>query len=477
LIDGDNRTPLQRLDADQHDTARIVELDKAHFLHPWQGFDTFREAGALPIAAGEGVRLYDTDGRSYLDAVGGLWCTNIGLGRDEMAEAIAAQARRMAYASPFVDMTNVPATELAATLARLAPGDLDHVIYAGGGSTAIDSAYSLIQFYQNARGLRDKKHVIARHGSYHGSTFLARSIGRREGDVIPELDYLRDGIHHVSCPYPYRRPEGMSEAEFCDHLVAELEAKILEIGTERVAAFFAEPVLGAGGVIVPPKGYHRRTWEVCRRHDVLYVSDEVVTAFGRLGHWFASKDVFEIEPDIITTAKGLTSGYLPLGAAIFSDRIWQVISEAGRGRYYAQGYTYAGHPVSCAAALKNIEILEREQLLPRALHVGGYFGARLKELQSLPLVGETRGMGLMRAVEFVADRGTKALLPVELDIGKRIANAADARGLIVRPIVHLNVMSPALTITEAEIDFVVDTLHEAIRETADALVRDGVRLG
>lgn len=451
----------------------IWQKDKDHHLHPWQLFDSFGEEGALIMDRAEGAWLVDIEGNRYLDAVGGLWCTNIGLGREEMIEAVAEQMRKMAYASPFVDMTNQPAAELAAKLASLAPGSLNHVMFGCGGSTAIDSAYRLIQFYQNCRGKPDKKHVIARDASYHGTTYLAMSIGGKKADHPPEFDYKRDNIHHVASPNFYRADPGLSEAQFLDSLIDELEQKINDIGADNVAAFFAEPIPGAGGVIVPPEGYHRRTWELCKANDILYVSDEVVTAFGRLGEWFASDSVFGIKPDIITCAKGLTSGYLPLGATLYSDEIHDVISEPGQGRYFAHGFTYSGHPVSCAAALKNIEIMERENLFEHARNVGDYFEKRIRSLQDLPIVGQVRGKKLMQCVEFVADKATRTVFPESLDIGKVISDIADKKGLLVRPIINLNVMSPPLVITHDEIDTIIDTLAESIEEATKQLQNSG----
>ena len=429
----------------------------------------------MPIDRGEGCRVWDTDGNEYFDAVGGLWCNNIGLGRKEMADAIAEQAQKLSYANTFVDMTNAPAAELAQKLAELAPGDLNRVLYSCGGSTAVDTAVRLMQFYNNCRGKTDKKHIISRDNAYHGSTYVAMSLGGKPGDHSPMFDYIKDTVHRISCPNYYREAKaGMSEAEFTDALVKELEEKVIEIGgADKVMAYFAEPVMGAGGVIVAPDGYNRRMWEVCKKYDILYVSDEVVTAFGRLGHWFASKDEFDIQPDIIVCAKGITSGYLPLGATIFSDRIWKVIAEDGQGRCFTHGFTYSGHPVACAAALKNIEIMEREKIFDNVNEVGPYFEEQLQTLTDLPIVGEVRGMKFMCCVEFVKDPQTKELFDEDLDIGKRIANAADKRGLIVRPIVHLNIMSPPLTMTREDVDFVVATLRESIKEALTGLEAEG----
>lgn len=451
------------------------ELDRRHVLHPWQHFESFGREGALLIERGEGCYIEDVAGRRYFDAVGGLWCTNIGLGREEMVEVIAEQTRRLAYSNGFVDMGNARAAELAGRLAQLSPGDLDHVIYTGGGSTAIDSAVRLIHFYNYCLGRPQKRHLIARRQGYHGSTYIAASLTGK--DRIPEFRYEEDWIHLVSCPNPYRAPEGMSEAQFCDFLVAELEQKILALGPDQVAAFFAEPVLGAGGVIVPPRGYNERTHALCRKYDILYVADEVVTAFGRTGHWFASQGLFGIVPDIITCAKGLTSGYLPLGATLYSERIHRTISEGDAGRFFGHGFTYSGHPVCCAAGLKALEIVEREHLIDNVRDVGGYFESRLAELRDLPIVGDVRGTKLMMCVEFVADRASKALFPDEVNIGKLVSNRCEAMGLIVRSIVHLNIMSPAFVITRAQVDFVVDTLRKGIVATIDDLRRSGVPFG
>jgi len=451
------------------DNAQLVKADKAHHMHGYHVFDEHRQNGALNIVAGDGAYIYDSEGQRFLDAVGGMWCTNIGLGREEMALAIADQVRQLAYANPFSDMANAVAIELCEKLASLAPGDLDHVFLTTGGSTAVDTAYRLIQYYQNCRGKPQKKHIIARYNAYHGSTCLTMSIGNKAADRVPEFDYAHELIHHVSNPNPYRAPDGMDEAQFLEFLVQEFEDKIHSIGADRVAAFFAEPIMGSGGVIIPPEGYLQRMWQVCQAHDILFVADEVVTSFGRLGKWFASSELFGVQPDIITTAKGLTSAYLPLGACIFSTRIWDVIAEPGQGRCFTHGFTYSGHPVCCTAALKNIEIIERENLLAHVQEVGSYLEQRLATLRGLPLVGDVRCEKLMACVEFVADKASKALFADEVNIGERIHLRAQAKGLLVRPIMHLNVMSPPLIITHAQVDEIVETLRACILEVAAEL--------
>ncbi|MEM8592270.1 MAG: aminotransferase class III-fold pyridoxal phosphate-dependent enzyme, partial [Pseudomonadota bacterium] len=460
---------LGQLHPRRHEAAMndLAQMDMAHALRPWG----YTGEGMPPVIVerGLGCEIWDVEGNKYLDAVGGLWCTNIGLGRREMAETIAAQAERLAFSSTFGDMSNDPCAALSARLAHLAPTGLSHVHFTTGGSTAIDSAYRLACFVQAARGFAGRHHIIARRHAYHGSTHISMSIGNRDGDRAPEFRYEEETIHHISAPDTLR---GGATVERC---VAELEAKIAEIGAARVAAFFAEPIQASGGVIMPPDGYLRAMAELCQRHGILFVTDEVVTAFGRLGYMFSSEDRYGVKPDILCCAKGLSSGYQPIGAMLFSDEIWDTL--AAEPRWYTSGFTYSGHPVACAAALKNIEILEREELCARALQVGSVFQEGLRSLAALPLVGDVRGEALIGCVENVADKETLELLPDELDVGKRISDAAQARGLLVRPLGHLNVMSPALTISETEVAFTIETLGLAIRDVADGLTREGVRIG
>jgi len=457
----------------KYDTADLWRKDRDHYLHPWTDFSVFKETGSDVIAEGEGIYVFDSDGRRFIDGIGGLWCVNIGYGREEMAECLAEQARRICYYSTFTHLTTPPAAELAAKLAELAPARLSHVFYGTGGSMANDAAARIIHFYFNRLGKKNKKHIIARIDGYHGSTLLTASITGVMFDRI-DFDVLMDFVHHIPCPNPYRRPDGMSVEEFCDEKVADLETKILELGPENVACFFAEPIMGAGGVIVPPPGYHRRTREVCTKYDVIYVSDEVVTGFGRLGHFFASEPVFDLTPDIITCAKGLTSGYQPLSATLLPDFMYDVISvPQAEGAMFTQGFTYSGHPIACAAGLKNIEIIEREDICGHVRAVGPYFEARLNTLRDLPIVGDVRGSHFMLCVEFVADKRTKALLPAEAKIGNLIARHCQARGLIVRPLGHLNVMSPPLIMTREQIDELVAIMRQAIEAAMDDLVRAG----
>ncbi len=442
-------------------TESLREKDKAHFLHPWQHFDSMKTDGSLVIANSEGAYIFDNDGSKYLDGLGGMWCVNVGYGRDEIADVMAEQARQLPYASTFGDTTNPPAAKLASKLAALAPGSINHVIFSGSGSAANDSAIRLVHYYQGRRGKPEKKHIISRKHAYHGSTYLGASLSGHDKDG-DNFQYISDIIHHVSAPYVYRRPEDMSVEAFCDQLIEEFEAKIIELGADNIAAFVGEPILGSGGVMVPPEGYLKRIHKLCRANDILFIADEVVTGFGRLGHMFASKDYFGIQPDIILSAKGITSGYIPLAATLFSDEIFEVISAPDPDAYFAHGFTYSGHPVACAVALKNIEIMERENLCGQVQTLGPYFAQRLQELKALPLVGDVRGMGYMYCVEYVANKQTKALLPDEMGISKLISDACEQRGVMVRPVWHLNILSPPLVMSQPQIDHLVEVLKDSV---------------
>ena len=445
---------------------RARDWDNAHYLHPWEGMSDLGANDRTFVEGAEGIHVYDAAGRKLIDGPGGMWCVQIGYGRADMADAIAEQARQLAYVSPFSN-TNSVSARLAREIAARTPGNLNHVFFTTGGSTAVDTALRFIQFRNNILGRPEKKTVISRQKAYHGSTYLAASVSGKERDRL-WLDKADDLVRFLPDVNPWRRPGGQSVSDFLDDKVGDLEQAILSIGPDKVAAFIAEPILASGGVIVPPEGYHRRCLDVCRRHDVLYVSDEVVTGFGRLGHWFASEAVFDIVPDIITCAKGMTSGYLPMGAAIISDRLIEEISgEASKGATFSNGYTYSGHPVSAAAALKNIEIIEGEGILDHVRRVSPLFAERLHALRDLPMVGDSRGMGLMGCVECVSGQPGRELLEDDLALGARIDAHCQKLGLMLRPIINMCVFSPPLIISEAQINEMFDILEQGIRLTAE----------
>lgn len=453
------------------DQSVINKYDNEYWVHPWESLDAIGAQNRSIVARGEGIYLYNEKGDKLIDGPGGMWCTQIGYGRKDMAQAIADQVVKMPYNSPW-SSTSEPAAVLAEKIARLAPGDLDHVFFTTGGSTAVDSALRFVQFYNNVLGRPEKKKIISREKAYHGSTYLSASCSGKERDKT-FMDTDTENVHFLPSVNYYHCGRGMTEAEFRDAKVGDLERKILELGPDRVAAFIAEPVLSSGGVIVPPAGYHRKCLQVCRKYDVLYISDEVVTGFGRCGHWFASKEVFDIEPDIITSAKGLTSGYLPLGACIISDRVFSQVSggKAG-GVVFSNGFTYSGHPVSCAAALKNIEIFEQERILEHVREVAPYFQERIRELADIPLVGEVRGVGLIGCVECVGEEPQESLA-FHKAIGNRIDEHCQRLGLILRPLINMCVFSPPLIITRSQIDDMVGILEKGIRLTMQDLEREG----
>ncbi len=454
------------------DTERLRAQDR-HWIHPWENLKTIDTIERTIIAQAEGIYVYDSDGNKLIDGPGGMWCVNIGHGNGEIADAVAEQIRRMSYFSPW-SLSNPPAAELSEKLAELAPGDLNHVFFTTGGSTAVDSALRFVMYLNNCLGRPEKKHIISRQDAYHGGTYLSASCSGKVRDKI-HLDFETGFIHHLPSPNPYRRPEGMSVEDFCDAKVADLENKILELGADKVAAFIAEPILASGGVIVPPPGYHAKCLEVCRKYDVLTIADEVVTAFGRLGHFFASEAVFGVVPDIITVAKGITSAYVPLGAILISDRlIEQLRGEQAENGYFASGFTYSGHPVACAAALKNIEIMERDKILEHVREVGPYFQERLRSLAEIPVVGEVRGMGLMGCVECVIGRDSKDPLVLDYEIGARIDRHCQALGLIVRPLINMCVMSPPLIITRSQIDDLVAILRTGIERAMEEVRQEGL---
>ena len=435
-----------------------------HLLHPWGDLPALGEDASTPIIVrGEGAYIYDEQGQRLLDGPAGMWCMQTGYGRQEIADAVSAQIMQLGYATAFT-VIHPKELELATRIAAHTPGDLNRIFFTTGGSTAVDSALRLCQLANNIKGRPQRKHILSRDHAYHGSTFLSASVTGKERDKTA-MDTWQEYVHFLSAPCQYYHDLEMSEQDFCDFLIAELEAKILELGPENIMCFIAEPVLGSGGVIVPPQDYNRRCWETVKQYDIVYIADEVVTAFGRLGHWFASREVFDVEPDIITFAKGVTSGYIPLGGFAVSDRFLAEISgDNAHGNIYSNGYTWSGNPVACAAALASWDIIEREDLLAHVREVGPYFQAQLRTLLDIPLVADVRGIGLMAAIEMRVENDAHGdkLLAQDYAIGELVDNYCHQFGLLVRPLINVCIMSPPLIITVEQIDDMVLALRKAL---------------
>jgi putrescine aminotransferase len=440
-------------------TGDIKKRDN-QFIHPWDDMVKIGSNSRTVVEKGDGIYVTDSDGKRLLDGPGGMWCVNIGHGREEMAQAIYEQVMQLPYTSPW-SMTTGPAAMFSTALAAEAPGDLNHAFFTTGGSTAVDSALRFVQFYNNVRGKPEKKKIISHMKGYHGSTYLSASVSGKERDKN-HLDLADDLVHHIPAPHPLLKEEGQSDADFLNHCADNLEKAVLEIGPDCCAVFVAEPILASGGVIVPPEGYHKRCLEICRKYDMLYLSDEVVTSFGRLGHCFASEAVFGIVPDIITTAKGLTSAYIPMGAFMVSDRLLDEVRElGGDSAVFSNGFTYSGHPVAAVAGLKNLEIMKREKLFEHVQEVGPYMQAQLQTLRDIPIVSDVRGIGLMGCVECELNQGGNDL-ELDYEIGNRIDEHCQRLGLLVRPIINMCVLSPPLTITLEQIDEMVGILRQGV---------------
>ena len=446
-----------------------------HLLHPWGDLSALGEDDSSSvIVRGEGAYIYDAEGNRLLDGPAGMWCMQVGYGRREIADAVAEQMMTLSYATAFT-LINNREVELAQRIAAETPGDLNRIYFTTGGSTAVDAALRLCQLASNIQGKPQRKQILTREKAYHGSTYLSASVTGKERDKTA-MDIIRDGVHFLSAPCHYYFPQFETEDAFCDFLIAELEEKILEVGAENIMCFIAESVLASGGVIVPPADYHQRCWQMVKRYGITYIADEVVTGFGRLGHWFASEKVFGIVPDIIIFAKGVTSGYIPMGGYAVSDQFMtQISGDNADGCLYSNGYTWSGNPVACAAALASWDILEKDKLLQNVLEVGPYFQQQLRTLEENPLVGNVRGTGLMAAVEMtIQGRNEADLLEKDYAIGEMVDRHCQRLGLLVRPFINICIISPPLIITRAQVDELVTALREGLRLTLEDLREQGI---
>lgn len=458
----------------------LEEMDKQSFLHPYTPLADHLKNGPRIIDSANGVRVTDTKGKEYIDAMAGLWCVNIGWGRDEVADAIADQARKIAYYHSFASMANEPSIRLADRLIRLLPDNMSKVFFGCSGSDANDTHVKIVWYYNNLRGKPEKKKIISRKRGYHGVTVAAASLTGIQM-VHNAFDLPLDRMLHTEEPnYFWNAEPGMSELEYSQSLADKLDAMVEAEGPDTVAAFIAEPVMGAGGVLPPPKGYFEAIQKVLDKHDMLMIADEVICGFGRTGNWWGS-DTYNIKPDMMTIAKGLTSGYQPLSGSVISDKVWEVlVSGTPEVGAFAHGYTYSAHPIAAAAAMANLDIIEREDLVGKCATTGAYFQKKLNEVADKhPLVGQVRGVALLAGVELVADREKKVPLPLSSKAAPRLAAHCLEEGLVSRALMQMNAVSfsPPLVITESEVDEMLERFDRALVKTADELVKEGLWKG
>jgi 4-aminobutyrate--pyruvate transaminase len=442
-------------------TTELVAQDKAHLLHPLSNLRALRDHGPLVMVRGEDVFLWDSDGKRYIDAFAGLWNVNVGHARRELAEAAAAQIHEVEFVPNFFGLASPPPIELAARLAGLFPGTLNHFQFTAGGAESNETALKIARYYWWLKGQSEKVTILSRKMAYHGiamGALAATGIPSYHEGFGPQTP----GFVHLTPPYAYRLGEGMSEDEFVASLVRELEETIAREGAHTIAAMIGEPIQGAGGVVVPPERYWSAIAPVLKEHDILLIFDEVICGFGRTGTMFGMQQ-YGVTPDIVSFAKGITSGYVPLGGVGVSDEVWDTLSTPDR--MFMHGFTYSGHPVSCAVALPNIDIIERERLPENAGRAGAYLlGALHDRLDDHPHVGNIRGKGLMLFVEVVADKATKAKVDPALNVGGRLNAATRDHGIIVRPVNDGIAIAPPLTIQQPELDAIASAIADSVNE-------------
>jgi 4-aminobutyrate--pyruvate transaminase len=453
--------------------SNLAVRDVETLIHPYTNLATVRESGPLVLERGQGIYVYDSNGKPYIEGMSGLWCTALGYGNEELVEAAAAQMRKLSFAHLFSGKSHDPAIELAEKLKEIAPVPTSKVFFCNSGSEANDTQVKLVWYMNNAWGRPRKKKIISRLKAYHGVTIASASL---TGLPVNQRDFDLPiaGILHAGCPHHYRFAQaGETEEEFATRLAFELEQMIEREGPDTVAAFIAEPVMGAGGVLVPPATYFEKITQVCRKHDVYMIADEVICGFGRLGTTFGCQSL-GFAPDGISVAKALTSGYVPMAAVTVPEPMYQaLLDESRKIGAFGHGFTYSGHPVAAAVALKALEIYARDRLVEKVAHKSPHFQARLQALGQHPLVGEARGLGLIGAVELVADKASKRSFDPKTGVGPRAVRFAEEEGLMVRFLAGDAVsVCPPLVITDEEIDALFDRLGRALDRTLDWLRRE-----
>ncbi|MFK8329023.1 aspartate aminotransferase family protein [Pseudomonas sp. BJa5] len=438
-------------------------LSSEHHLAPFSDYKQLKEKGPRIITKAQGVHLWDSEGNKILDGMAGLWCVAVGYGREELVEKAAAQMRELPYYNLFFQTAHPPALELAKAVTDVAPEGMTHVFFTGSGSEGNDTNLRMVRHYWALKGKPQKQVIIGRINGYHGSTVAGAALGgmsgmHAQGGTLP-------GIVHIPQPYWFGEGGDMTPDEFGVWAAEQLEKKILEVGEDNVAAFIAEPIQGAGGVIIPPDTYWPKIKEILAKYDILFIADEVICGFGRTGEWFGS-DYYDLKPDLMTIAKGLTSGYIPMGGVIVRDEVAKVLSEGGD---FNHGFTYSGHPVAAAVGLENLRILRDEQIIERVQDdTAPYLQKRLRELNDHPLVGEVRGLGMLGAIELVKDKATRARYEGK-GVGMICRQFCFDNGLIMRAVGDTMIIAPPLVISRDEIDELVEKARKCLDLTLEAL--------
>jgi putrescine aminotransferase len=450
----------------QKSTSAWQLKDRRHYLHPFTDHKALRQKGSRIITRADGVYVWDSDGNKILDGMSGLWCVNIGYGRSELIEAAHRQMQELPYYNSFFQTAHPPAIELAELLGQVSPSQFNHAFFTGSGSEANDTIIRLVRRYWDLVGQPKKQIIISRKNAYHGSTVAAASLGGMS-EMHTQGGLPIPGIVHIEQPYYYGLGGDLTPEAFGLRQARLLEHKIRALGKDQVAAFIGEPVQGAGGVIIPPATYWPEIQRICRENDILLIADEVITGFGRLGEWFGSQH-YEIEPDLMSFAKGVTSGYLPLGGVLVGDRIADVI--VGHDGEFAHGFTYSGHPAACAVAIANIKILRDEGIIERVKHdTAPYFCEQWTTLADHPIVGESRCLGLVGAIELASDKATRERFDKGLRAGERCRDYCFDNGLVMRAVGDSMIVAPPLIMEHGHIDELVTKARLCLDLTLDAL--------
>lgn len=453
------------------DTKSIQATDSAHYMHPFTAHGELAAKGARVMVKGDGIYLWDSEGKKLLDGMSGLWCMAIGYGRKELADAAYKQLQELPYYNSFFNTTNIPAVELSKLLAEVTPPQFNHVFFAGSGSEGNDTIFRMVRWYWDLQGQPQRKVIISRNNGYHGSTVCGSSLGgmkymHEQGDLpIP-------GIVHIEQPYWFGLGRDMTKEAFGLKAAGWLEEKILAVGADKVAAFIAEPVQGAGGVIIPPSTYWPEIQRICDKYGILLISDEVICGFGRTGNWFGC-ETLGYKPDFLNFAKGVTSGYIPLGGVMISDRVAKVVIE--KGSDFNHGYTYSGHPVACAVAIENIRIMQREKIIETVRDVTGpYLKEKFEGLMDHPLVGDAETLGLMAGLVLVKSKSPIELFDSSLGVGMICRGHMFGNGMIMRAVGDRMIIAPPLVITKAQIDEMIALIRHCLDLTLADLKTRGL---